>query len=130
MTLIQGWRHRSGDRIRTRRGLSVGKRCSAEELLCTAGKQLLAADQRCSGGRRMPKLLQQVVLGLLAVITWAVPAFAAERMVAAIVDRVSGENITYREKDGAEQPLRLLTQLHTGDFVYLPESADVIELLV
>jgi hypothetical protein len=75
-------------------------------------------------------LLQQVLLGLLAVIIWAVPAFAAERVVAAIVDRVSGENITYREKDGAEQSLRLLTQLHTGDVVYLPDSNDLIELLV
>ena len=78
----------------------------------------------------MLKLLRQVVLGLLAATIWAAPVFAAERVVVAIVDRISGENITYREKGGAEQPLRLLTQLHMGDVVYLPDPNSVVHLLV
>ena len=78
----------------------------------------------------MLKLLRQVVLGLLAATIWAAPVFATERTVVAIVDHISGEKITYREKGGAEQPLRLLTQLHTGDFVYLPDPNSVVHLLV
>ena len=78
----------------------------------------------------MLRLLQQVVLGLLAATIWSAPAFATERVVVAIVDHISGENITYQEKGGAKQPLRLLTQLHTGDVVYLPDPNSVVHLLV